>query len=94
MLYKRKQASEEPGIIERRTRHLIQIYGTGEVIVESCRKILEYSEECVVLEGDKIVVIRGKGLRLKELGGGNLEICGTIRALEFYRSLSMIHKEE
>ena len=62
---------------------LIQIYGTRKVVFEACRRILEYSDETIVIEGRERVRISGKHLNLKELGCGNLAAVGRIDRIEF-----------
>ena len=62
---------------------LIQIYGSRKVVFEACRRILEYSDESIVIEGREQVRISGKYLNLKELGGGNLAAVGRIDRIEF-----------
>lgn len=80
---KEKKADFDP-IRERLShKHLIQIYGNSQVIFESCRRILEYSETVILLQGQQRVRITGKSLRLKELGGGNLSAIGRIESVVF-----------
>ena len=64
---------------------LIQIYSGRKVIFEACKRILEFTDERIVLEGKMRVKITGRNLRLKELGGGNLGVVGRVDSVEFLR---------
>lgn len=64
---------------------LIQIYGTDRVVFEACRRVLEYNEGCILLEGAVRVKICGRHLQLRELGGGVLAAVGTIESLSLER---------
>lgn len=63
--------------------HLIQIYGSKKIVFEACRRILEYSEETILIEGKERVRISGENLRLIELGGGNLAAVGKLKRIDF-----------
>lgn len=63
--------------------YLIQIYGTRRVVFEACRRILEYTPQRIVIEGESLVTIEGRNLELKELGNSNLAAVGVITALHF-----------
>ncbi len=63
--------------------YLIQIYGGRKVVFEECRRILEYSDESILIEGRQLVRVNGKMLCLKELGSGNLAVVGNLSSLEF-----------
>ncbi len=79
---KRKKDPERTGAQD---SFLVQIYGGKRVVFEACRRILQFSDEMVILEGKMRVKISGRALRLLELGGGNLGVSGTICSVEFLR---------
>ena len=70
---------------------LVQIYGGKRVVFEACRRILELTDETVLLEGKIQVKITGEKLRLLELGGGNLGVAGRIDSIAFLRKGVSLH---
>ena len=76
-----KRRSASPG----EDAFLIQIHSGRKVIFEACKRILEFTDERIVLEGKMRVKITGRNLRLKELGGGNLGVVGRVDTVEFLR---------
>ena len=60
---------------------LLLISGNNELIFEDCRRILEYSQNLISLEGRLKVEITGEDLKLKYLGAKNLSASGKIREI-------------
>lgn len=62
----------------------LELGGNRELFIESCRGILEYSDECIrVNAGRFIIKITGRGLELKSMTSSELVIQGVIFAVEF-----------
>lgn len=61
----------------------IQITGNHEVLVECCRKILEYNDIMVsVKTWDMTIQIWGSGLTVNDFNSRGIYICGTIQSIE------------
>ncbi len=65
----------------------IQITGSREVLVENCRKILEYNDVFVkVKTWDMTVQVWGSGLSVNDFNSGGIYICGKIQSVELMRN--------
>lgn len=61
----------------------IQITGNKEVLVDGCKKILEYNDVFVkVSTWDMIVNIWGSELTVNDFGSGEIFVCGKIQSIE------------
>lgn len=61
----------------------IQIIGNKEVLVDGCKKILEYDDVFVkVSTWNMIVNIWGSELTVNDFGSGEIFICGNIQSIE------------
>lgn len=61
----------------------IQITGNHEVLVECCRKILEYNDVLVkVRTWDMTVQIWGSGLSVNDFSSKGIFVCGRIQSVE------------
>lgn len=66
---------------------VIEIKGITEAYVHGCRRILEYTDECVVFCGYKQdIKVSGKGLLLSDFTGGCICIIGIIYKVELVSS--------
>ena len=62
----------------------IELYSDGRVIVMDCKSIVDYSEDCIVLNiGDKNLRIKGESLVADSFSFGQTDIKGKIISLEF-----------
>ena len=62
----------------------IEIKGTGEVIVDGCKGVLEYDADSVRLSGSrKAIIIRGEKLDLRALGENKAVVKGEVYSVEF-----------
>ncbi len=62
----------------------IELYSDKRVIVMDCRSVVDYSEDCIVLDiGDKKLRIRGERLVADSFSFGQTDIKGRIFSLEF-----------
>ncbi|MGN0613101.1 MAG: YabP/YqfC family sporulation protein [Porcipelethomonas sp.] len=65
----------------------IQITGNKEVLVDGCRKILEYNDIFVkVKTWDLTVQIWGSGLEVNDFGSDGIYICGKIQSVELEKN--------
>lgn len=61
----------------------IQITGNHEVLVECCKKILEYNDIMVkVRTWDMVVQIWGSGLSVNDFNSKGIYVCGNIQSVE------------
>lgn len=61
----------------------IQIIGNKEVLVDGCKKILEYDDVFVkVSTWNMIVNIWGSELTVNDFGSGEIFVCGKIQSIE------------
>ncbi len=61
----------------------IQITGNHEVLVECCRKILEYNDVLVKVQTwDMTVQIWGSGLSVNDFSSKGIFVCGKIQSVE------------
>lgn len=61
----------------------IQITGNKEVLVDGCKKILEYNDVYVrVSTWDMNVNIWGNELKVNDFGSGAIFVCGKIQSVE------------
>ncbi len=62
----------------------IELYGNKRVIVFDCKSIINYSEECIVLELDGFrIKITGERLVADSFVFGQTDITGEIKSVEF-----------
>lgn len=62
----------------------IELYSDKRVIIMDCKSIIDYSQDCIVLDiGDKNLRITGKNLVADSFAFGQTDIKGTIDSLEF-----------
>lgn len=62
----------------------IEFRGTTDVIVEGCRGIVEYRDDCIALNlGKRIISFSGKKLELENFLDGYVQIKGEITSTEF-----------
>jgi hypothetical protein len=62
----------------------IELHSDRRVILMDCKSVIDYSEECMVLDiGDKRLRIRGEGLVADSFSFGQTDIRGRIISLEF-----------
>lgn len=62
----------------------IELYSDGRVIVMDCKSVVDYSEDCIVLNiGDKNLRIKGEKLVADSFSFGQTDIKGKIISLEF-----------
>lgn len=62
----------------------IQIQSNKEAVIEGCRGIIEYSDEIVRLNVDKMELkVYGRDLNLKCLTGENIVITGRFERIEY-----------
>ncbi|MGN0621627.1 MAG: YabP/YqfC family sporulation protein [Porcipelethomonas sp.] len=78
-----------PGGIVYKGRHFlnmetqIQITGSSEVLVECCKKILEFNDIMVkVRTWDLTVVIWGSDLKVNDYNASGIYVCGKIQSVE------------
>lgn len=65
----------------------IQITGDREVLVECCKKILEYNDIMVkVKTWDMTVQIWGSGLTVNDFSSRGIYVCGKIQSIELMRN--------
>jgi len=65
----------------------IQITGNREVLVDGCRKILEYNDIFVrVSTWEMTVNIWGSGLQVSDFGSGAIYISGKIQSVELEKN--------
>lgn len=65
----------------------IQITGNHEVLVEYCKKILEYNDIMVkVRTNDMTVSVWGSGLSVNDFNSRGIYICGNIQSIELMRN--------
>lgn len=63
---------------------LIELYGSKRVLVFDCKSVIDYSEECMVLDlGSKRVRITGRNLVADSFVFGQTDITGEISQIEF-----------
>jgi len=64
----------------------VTVTGCRRVFVENHRGLLEYGEKEIDVNGGRVILrVRGEGLRLCAMTGGELLITGEIAGLEFSR---------
>lgn len=62
----------------------IELYSDRRVIVMDCKSVVDYSEDCMVLDiGDRQVRITGENLVADSFSFGQTDIRGKIISLEF-----------
>ncbi len=61
----------------------VTIFSGKRLVMESVERIVFCSEEKMILEGKKRLVILGDRLFLQELGNDNMQVCGHIRSVSF-----------
>lgn len=65
---------------------LIKIIGTGEIIVENHKGIVEYTNEMIRLSSSiGIIVIRGSGILINKIDESIIDIEGEILSVEYVK---------
>lgn len=65
----------------------IQITGNSQVLVDGCKKILEYNDIFVkVKTWDMTVQIWGSGLSVDDFGSDVIYVCGKIQSVELEKN--------
>lgn len=91
-----KKLPEPKGIIKFAQRRLsgeaaaiipglrIELLQNRQAIVEGCKGVLEYSEECIRLGSDRLIVrFKGRGLLLKTFNSSSAIVEGQIDSVDF-----------
>ena len=65
----------------------IQITGNHEVLVEGCKKILEYNDVFIkVKTWDMIIQVWGSGLKVSDFNSNGIYIFGNIQSVELIKN--------
>ena len=65
----------------------IELFGNKRMIVFDCKYVVDFSEDCVVLNlGDLDMKVRGDNLIISSFCFGQTDICGEIVSIEFERA--------
>ena len=61
-----------------------ELLGNRQAIVDGCRGIIEYSDSCIRLSTDRLILkFTGTGLTIKSLSDSGVIVEGTVLALEY-----------
>ena len=62
----------------------VELLGNRQAIVDGCRGIIEYSDSCIRLSTDRLILkFTGTGLTIKSLSDSGVIVEGTVLALEY-----------
>lgn len=65
----------------------IELFGNKRMIVFDCRYVVDFSEDCVVLNiGDLNMKVKGDNLVISSFCFGQTDICGEMVSIEFERA--------
>lgn len=62
----------------------VELLQNRQAVVEGCRGVLEYSDSCIRLSADRLIVrFAGSGLQLRTFGSGSAIVEGTITGVDY-----------
>ncbi len=65
----------------------IELYGNKRIIVLDCKCVIDFSDECIVLNiGSLNMKIRGENLAISTFSYGQTDVTGEIVSIEFERA--------
>lgn len=65
---------------------VMELFGNNRIVVTDCNCVLDFSDDCIVLDlGNINVKIKGDSLMLSSFGYGLTDISGDIVSIEFER---------
>ncbi|MBQ1225731.1 MAG: YabP/YqfC family sporulation protein, partial [Clostridia bacterium] len=64
------------------------------ILISDCKKILEYSPECIkILLSKELITLIGENLSLYDFFGSEVQVSGNIKALEILSDIDAIKKQ-
>ena len=73
-------------IKENQQNAVMELYGNNRIVVTDCRCVLDFAEDCIVLDlGNINAKIKGDSLVLSSFGYGLTDVSGDIVSIEFER---------
>ena len=73
----------------------ILIENGKKILISDCKKILEYSPECIkILLSKELITLIGENLSLYDFFGSEVQVSGNIKALEILSDSDAIKKQK